>query len=415
MEEKCGGRDGPQGGRPWKDHHGLLLLASLTFLLTATGATRSQTGPPAGDHSKRGMPPIAGNTTNDYNQRLEQLRQMLAPPSSESRASEYRIGPEDLLDISVFEAPELNRSLRATSSGEISLPLLGMVRAAGLTPRQLESVLEELLRRTYMKDPHVGVFVHEMQSHAVSVFGAVSKPGVFQVRGTKTVIEILSMAEGLAPDAGDTVMVMRNAGLPGNAQLNEANETEPPGAAPVDRETSDSARGEQSSTTAASASSTTPAPSTSPGPPHGASTVTINLKALLESGDPSINVPVFPGDVVTVTRAGLVYVVGEVKKPGGFALKSNENISVLQALALAEGLTRTSKKSQARIIRTEAASGQQTEIAVHLGKILAGKAQDLMLRPKDILFVPNSTARSALGRGAEAAVSIVGGVIIYRR
>src|SRR3989454_10747540 len=122
-----------------------------------------------------------------------------------------RIGPEDLLEIGVFEAPEMNRSLRISAGGEISLPLLGAVQAAGLTPRELEFVLQELLRRSVMKDPHVTVFVREMQSHAVSVFGAVRKPGVFQIRGAKTLVEVLAMAEGLSEDAGDTVLVMRGA------------------------------------------------------------------------------------------------------------------------------------------------------------------------------------------------------------
>jgi polysaccharide export outer membrane protein len=104
-----------------------------------------------------------------------------------------------------------------------------------------------------------------------------------------------------------------------------------------------------------------------------------------------------------------------VKRPGGFALKSNENISVLQALALAEGLTRTSAKSHARIIRTDEASGKRSEMPVDLGRVLAGKAEDPQLRPRDIVFVPNSAARSALARGSEAALSIVTGVVIWRR
>jgi polysaccharide export outer membrane protein len=116
-----------------------------------------------------------------------------------------------------------------------------------------------------------------------------------------------------------------------------------------------------------------------------------------------------------VARAGVVYVVGEVRKPGGFVLKSNENISVLQALALAEGLTRTAAKSQSRIIRSDEQSGVRSEIPLNLGKILEGKAADPLLRPNDILFVPNSAGRLALYRGMEAALSITTGLIIWRR
>lgn len=113
-------------------------------------------------------------------------------------------------------------------------------------------------------------------------------------------------------------------------------------------------------------------------------------------------------------RAGVVYVVGGVRKPGGFTLKTNENISVLQLVALAEGLTPTSAKGRARIIRTDEVTGARNEIPLNLGKILAGKALDPVLRAKDIVFVPNSPGKSALYRGAEASLGIVGGLAVYR-
>ena len=362
--------------RQWR-HCALGLLAAVLAAGAAVEPLRAQ-----GEPRATGRTSFEGQTTQDYNRRLEQLRQILEPQAPPGRQEEYRIGSEDLLDITVFEAPELNRALRISASGEISLPLLGAVRAAGLTARELESVLEELLRRTYMKDPHVGVFVREMQSHPVSVFGAVKKPGVFQIRGPKTVVELLSMAEGLTEDAGDTVRVMRGAGFRGLG-------------APPDSEAAAGAAG--------------------PAAGAGPETIETDLKQLLQSGDPRWNVPVYPGDVVKVARAGIVYVVGEVKKPGGFLLKSNENISVLQAIALAEGLTRTSAKSHARIIHTEEGAGRRTETSIDLGKILAGKASDPILQPKDIVFVPGSAARSSLYRGAEAAVAVVTGLIVFRR
>jgi polysaccharide export outer membrane protein len=304
-----------------------------------------------------------------------------------------------MLEITVFEAPELNHTLRVSANGEISLQLLGEVRVGGLTPRQLELVLQELLGRTYMKDPHVGVFVRELQSHPVSVVGAVKRPGVFQIRGTKTVLELLSMAEGLADDAGDTVLVMRGASSPG-ASGRENTDQKPHFDAAVSLPIRD----------APLASRPTAVPQQ-----DGASQIEeVNLKRLLESDDPAFNIPVHPGDIVKVPRAGIVYVVGEVKKPGGFVLRSNENISVLQALALAEGLTRTSLKSQARIIRTDQSTDKRTEIPVDLGKILASKVPDPLLQPKDIIFVPDSSAKSAFYRGAEAVLSTATGVAIYR-
>jgi polysaccharide export outer membrane protein len=336
----------------------LLRALILTGLLLAAGAALAQQ-PPAQQGPTE--------TTEDYNRRLEQLRQMLekdaAPAVASGKLEEYRIGGEDLIEITVFEANEFNRTLRVSAGGEITFPLVGTVRAAGLTPRALESVLEELLRRTFLKDPHVGVFVREMQSHPVSVFGAVRKPGVYQIRGEKTVIELLALAEGLAEDAGDTVLVERGPGLD-SAPLGE--------------------------------------------------TVQVSLKALLTSTDAGANVRVRPGDIVKVTRAGIVYVVGEVKKPGGFLLRTNENISVLQALALAEGLTRTSAKNQARIIRTNPATGERQELPIRLGEVLAGRAPDPLLLARDIVFIPNSAAKSALLRGLEAGLSTVTGLAIYR-
>lgn len=350
----------------------LLRYSILAALLLSAGpeasGARAQQPFPQPSLEKNPSPTgVRTETTEDYNRRLKQLRQMLAKDvaggANPSGAEEYRIGAEDLLEITVFESSELNRTLRVSASGEITLPLVGPVRTAGLTPQALESVLEELLRHTYLKDPHVGVFVREMQSHPVSVFGAVKKPGVYQIRGEKTVVEVLALAEGLAEDAGDTVLIERGGGV----------NTGPPG-----------------------------------------ETVEVNLKSLLTSSDPHANERVRPGDIVKVTRAGIVYVVGEVRKPGGFLLRTNENISVLQALALAEGLTRTSARNQARIIRTNPETGVRQELPIRLGEVLAGRAPDPLLLARDIVFIPNSAARSALLRGLEAGLSTVTGLAIYR-
>src|SRR5882757_5842 len=151
-------------------------------------------------------------STEDWNRRLRELSAS-ADLAANANAREYTIGTDDVLDVNVFEAQELNREVRVSASGEISLPLLGGVRAAGLTPRELEKSLEQLLRQKYMKDPHTGVFVREMQSHAVSVMGAVRKPGTFQISSGKTLLEILSLAEGLAEDAGEEVTILRGAAL----------------------------------------------------------------------------------------------------------------------------------------------------------------------------------------------------------
>jgi polysaccharide biosynthesis/export protein len=336
-------------------------------------------------------------TTEDWNRHLTELLDS-NPSAPATTAQEYRIGPEDVLNINIFEAQELNREVRVSANGEISLPLLGSVRAAGLTPRELEFVLEGLLHRTYMKDPHVSVFVREMQSHPVSVMGAVRRPGVFQIRGSKTLLEILSLAEGLADDAGETVIILRGAALspePDSATDHTAVADHPSSAA----QNADEVRVASSELNGSLSS------------PENA--VRVNLKDLLESADSRNNPMVHPGDIVKVTRAGVVYVIGEVRKPGGFALKSNESISVVQALALSEGLTRTAAKGNARIIRTDPQNGERKETPVDLGKILAGKAPDPMLEAKDIVFVPNSAAKTTFGRGTEVAAQALAGLLIF--
>ena len=367
-------------------------ILGLAFFLIATPALAQS----AANGNSQSSPQV--RSAAEINQSFQQAHEELAGSARELQTRESRIGPDDLLNITIFEAPELNSTVRVSARGEISLQLLGAVHAAGLTPRELESVLRGQLRQTYMKDPHVGVFVQELQSHPVSVVGAVKMPGVFQIRGTKTVIEVLSMAEGLADDAGDTVLIMHGAEYAESISSNGPNLA----AAGIDsvpppREVF------------ANYNSSQPTTAEKKGEIEE-----ISLKKLLESANSALNVPVRPGDIVKVPRAGIVYVVGEVHKPGGFVLQINESISVLQAVALAEGPTHTSAISQARIIRTDPATGKRTEIPMNLGKIFSGKAPDTFLQPKDIVFVPNSAAKSVLYRGSEAALQTVAGVAIYK-
>jgi polysaccharide export outer membrane protein len=310
-------------------------------------------------------------TAAETNARLRQLA-----ASAHARSGDYQIGSGDLLRIDVFDVPELSREVRVSDSGSISLPLIPIkVRAAGLTPFQLEEKLCELLQvNGLVSKPQVTVFVKEHQSQPITVIGAVRNPRVYQAVRQTTLLEILSLAGGLADDAGSVVIITR-----------------------------------------------APAPATgeADAPPAGAAaeppSVTINLKDLLSSGDSQFNVPVYGGDVVSVPRAGIVYAVGAVERPGGFALTSdNEELSVLQALALAGGLTRTARAGNAVIIRKKNEAGDRQEIAVNLKKIMDGKEQDVRLRPNDILFVPDSAAKRALRRAADAALSITGGVVILR-
>lgn len=332
-------------------------------------------------------------STEDWNRLLLRERPASTDDMPSGNPGEYAIGPEDVLDINVFEAQEMNREVRVSASGEISLPLLGAVRAAGLTPRQLETTLEDLLHQKYMKDPHVSVFIREVQSHAVSVIGAVRKPGTFQIRGTKTLLEVLSLAEGLADDAGEDVIILRGADRNNGTGFIFPKPAE---AAPLETMKEFGAPGTTDTTN-----------SISPKVVH------VNLKELLDSTDFRHDPAVYPGDIIKVSRAGIVYVVGAVQRPGGFAMKANVKLSVLQAIALSEGLTRTAAKRSARIIRTNEQNGVRTERPIDLGKILSGKSPDPTLEPRDIVFVPDSAAKSAFSRGAEVAAQTLAGLLIF--
>lgn len=363
----------------------------LTLVFCLSGATALAQATAGGSPASAPL-----QTPAEINRRLQQMDDNQNESTSGRQSGDSRIGPGDLLNISVFEAPEMNATVRVSASGEISLQLLGAVHAAGSTPQELESVLQNLLRGKYMKDPHVGVFVQDLQSHPVSVVGAVRTPGVYQIRGTKSLIEVLSMAQGLADDAGDTVLVMRDAEY----------------AAPRASGGPDSTRaGDHDGTHEIFANYSGSAPAQ---PQRSGQVEEINLKKLLESPDSQWNVPLHPGDIVKVPRAGIVYVVGEVQKPGGFVLQNNEHLSVLQALALAQGPTHTSAIGRSRLIRTDPATGKRTEIPMNLGKVLSGQAPDTILQPKDIVFVPNSAAKNVFYRGSVAALQTAAGIAIYR-
>ena len=375
---------------------------AMLALLWSMPVVAQEAALPSSVVSTMQSPDHGGESTQDYNRRINELARESKTADSSSLHGDYQIGPEDLLEISVLEAPDLNRVVRVTDDGGISLALLGSIRVAGLSTRELQVALEDRLRQTYMKDPQVSVFVQEMKSHPVSVFGAVEKPGVYQIRYAKTLIEVLSMAQGLANDAGDTVIVERHgidAADPVLATL--LNPYAPPDAT--------------------SASDAAQPGLYKPGQPSdgntGVESITINLKNLLDSNDIRSNVLVHPGDMVKVARAGIVYVVGQVHKPGGFLLKTNENISVLQAIALAEGVTPNSKGKEARIFLAAGAGGTSKEVPINLDNILAGKAPAPLLKPNDVLFVPNSAGKETLHVLEQSTAGIVGalgGAAIYR-
>ncbi|HLH40257.1 MAG TPA: polysaccharide biosynthesis/export family protein [Bryobacteraceae bacterium] len=283
---------------------------------------------------------------------------------------DYILGAGDLILVRALHVPEMpDKPIPIAADGTVDLPMTGRVKAAGGTAADLGRKLETLLARD-IRDPHVSVELAEARSHPVSVLGAVKNPGVYQAQGQKHLLEILSAAGGPDADAGDTVRVSRPLSR-GIIPLEGAREIE------------------------------------------GASVVEVSLPDLLEAKHPKDNLLLEPDDVVTVPRAKLVYVVGEVKKSGGFVLHDRASMPVLQAISLAEGLTAVAGAAHAKIVRQGAGADRQ-EIPVNIKDLLAGKTADPMLQAGDILFVPDSQAKSAGLRAVEAAIQMGTGVVIWR-
>ena len=348
----------------------MVLLLSM-FVLTMPLSHAQQTEQPP--------LPIPG----DSSQRLRLINEQLAVSArnmgdnSAADQVDYLIGAEDLIDISVSQVPELTRTVRVSAAGEISLPLLGTMKVNGLSPLGLERLLTDMLRNSYVREPQVTVFMKEFHSDPVSVMGAVKVPGIYHIQTRKSLIEILAMAQGLAEGPSrlpgrDIVITRKN----------------PTGGSAVP--TADDAGTKE------------------------AEIVEVPIKQLMESGDPQWNVPIYPGDVVKVIPAGTVYVAGDVRTPGGFPLTDFDNISVIQALSMAGGPLKTAVRKKTVIIRRDAL-GQRIEQKVDLTKVLAGKEQDVMLGPNDILFVPGSASKAAILRTLESTLQMATGMMIYNR
>jgi polysaccharide export outer membrane protein len=286
--------------------------------------------------------------------------------------ADYILGADDQISLMTPEAEELNgKVLRIEGNGSVTLPLVGAVKAAGLTPAQFAGEISTRLQKYYVK-PHVVVLVSEYRSQPVSVIGAVNTPGVHQVQGRKTLVEMLSLAGGVRQEAGPTVVVTRRIEH---------------GLIPVEGAAVD-ASGQFS-------------------------TAQIDLQAVTSAERPQDNIAIKPNDVISVPKARLVYVVGEVERPGGFILNERDRVSVLKAVSLAGGLKSSASAKNARIIRDDE-SGPQERKVVNLSAVLDGKQADVDLLPDDILYIPNSRSKKAAIRAAEAAVQAITGVAIWR-
>jgi polysaccharide export outer membrane protein len=308
----------------------------------------------------------------------ESLSPAPKPSASEGPGLDYVIGPEDILKIDVFQIPELsNLEARVANDGTITVPLLGTVEASGMTAKQLADALQGKWGEKYLQSPQVSVFVKDYHAKPVSIVGAVEKPGLYYLTGPRTLIEMISIAGGLAKrtsaPAGRTVFVTRNHGgfkdLPRTDGLNVISPDK----------------------------------------------VEIDLHKLFYSERDALDISIQPLDIISVSKADVVYVGGRgVTRPGGFILEDRDRVSVLQAIDLAQGLSADARIHDARIIRTEQ-DGSRKMIPVDLGKIQSGKSPDPILGANDILFVPDNSQRAALKKGAATVVQTLSGMLIFGR
>jgi polysaccharide export outer membrane protein len=273
--------------------------------------------------------------------------------------STYELGPNDQISIWVLESEEFSGKVFRVGQ-EANLPLVGRVPAAGLTLEQFEEELRKRLTK-FIREPQVAVNVVEFRSQPVSVIGAVTNPGIYQLRGRKNLVEVLSLAGGLRNDAGSAVKITRRRE---NGRIPLATSAED-------------------------------------GDYYVAE---VPLKNIMDAGNPERNIPIRTDDVVSVPAARLVYVIGNVEKAGGFPLHAKDSISVLEALSMAGGLARASSPQNARILRPLLGGPKRAELPLDVNKILQGKASDVPLLPDDILFIPASAAKSSAARALDALI-----------
>jgi polysaccharide export outer membrane protein len=293
---------------------------------------------------------------------------------AQSARPDSTLGLGDQVLIRAAHAPEFSeRPYRVDESGLLRLPLVGEVRAAGRTTAELATEIRSRLASVLVR-PEVSVDLMERRSRPVSVIGSVKTPGVYQVEGRRRLVEMLAMAGGLGDDAGFVVRLSRPL-TQGDLPLAGARKD----------------------------------------PSGQFSVCDVRLDALMGTGDGALNVWVLPEDALFVPRARLIYVMGAVRKPGGFVLREREKLSVSQALALAEGPTSTAWTRHARVLRSAGPGLTRTEITVNLPDILSGRAPDISLSEEDILIVPNNNWKTVAFRSVEASIQMGTSVAIWRR
>jgi polysaccharide export outer membrane protein len=291
--------------------------------------------------------------------------QKAAESGAEARKQAYALGFGDQLTIRAANAPDINeKATRIDPDGNINIPMIGRIHAAGMTVTQLETELSDRLK-VYLNDPQVSVDIAEYRSQPVSVFGEVGSPGVQQLAGRKSLIEVLALAGGVRPDAGPKLRITRKIEF-GRIPL--------PGAADD---------------------------------PSGQFNIAeVTLRPLIDAQTPEKDIEIQPYDVISVPRVELVYIGGDVTRAGPVELREANTISIMEALSSTGGVAKTAAPQKARILRMVAGSATRDQIPVDVAKIMSGLEPDTQLKPGDILFIP-----SASGARSKAATKAIDTVI----
>jgi len=301
--------------------------------------------------SKSSAPTTPSSTYPEATPDRTTLPAAVATPTVDQ--SQYFISPGDVLDVSVFGAPDLSQKTIVNRTGDIYMPLINYVHVGGMQIEDAQTAVEQAyFKKGVLKLPHVSIVITSFSSGVV-LMGEVGRPGIYPIVGSGKLFDILAEAGGPTATAGQTVTITHKG-------------------------------------------------STSP-------------ETVFLTSDPvkslAANVPVQQGDTIIVSKAGVIYVVGEVLAPSGFLMDEKGQYTVMKAVAMAHGVTKFAKTSKARIVRRE--PGGQEEIPVPLDKILVSKAPDIPMQNDDILFIPSSKAKQAAARTADVAIALASGVAYY--
>lgn len=285
----------------------------------------------------------------------------------------YRLGVGDEITVSALELKDLQlQQMRIGSDGIIGLPLIGRVQAAGFTVQEFSTLLEDRLKE-YVLEPHVAVNVVEFRSQPISVLGAVNSPGVHQLQGQKSLVEILSLAGGISPDAGYQLRITRR------MEYGEL-----------------------------------PLPGAHKDPTGEYSVAEVDLDDLTEALNPATNIQIMPHDVVSIPTGKMIYAIGALHRAGGFVLSERQEMSVLELLALAGGAAGSASKRGAMILRPKPGSSGREEIPVDLKEVMKNEGADLPLYAGDILFVPESGSKALLKATVAAGIGAGSGIAVWR-